>query len=89
MLSVPKDKVAVLRYRYVPKTGYVLDTKYSENAPQELIERVLKVISIRPRELHISSFSLWVRCFTDDKYKYLGHERHGYSTVFFVEVREG
>lgn len=89
MLSAPKDKVAVLKYRYVPKIGYVLDTKYSENAPQELIERVLKVISIRPRELHISSFSNWVHCFTDDKYKYLGHERHGDSTAFFVGVREG
>lgn len=89
MLSVPKDKIAVLRYRYVPNTGYVLDTGYSENAPQELMDRVLKVISIRPRELHISSFSSWVHCFTDDKYKYLGHERHGNSTVFFVEVREG
>lgn len=32
MLSVPKDKVAVLRYRYVSNTGYVLDTEYSENA---------------------------------------------------------
>lgn len=89
MFSVPKDRVAVLKYRYVPKTGYVLDTKYSENAPQELIERVLKVLSIQPRELHISSFSNWVYCFTDDKYKYLGYERHGDSTVFFVEVREG
>lgn len=89
MFSVPKDKVAVLRYRYVPKTGYVLDTKYSENVPQELIERVFNVISIRPRELYISSFSSWVKCFTDDKYKYLGHERHEDSTVFFVEVQEG
>lgn len=89
MLSVHKDRVAVLRYRYVPKTGYVLDTKYSENAPQELMDRVLKVISIRPRELHISSFSAWVHSFTDDKYKYLGHERHRGSTVFFVEVQEG
>ena len=89
MFSVPKDRIAVLRYMYVPKTGYVLDTECYKNAPQELIERVLKVISIRPRELHISSFSAWVHCFTDDKYKYLGHERHGDSTVFFVEVQEG
>ena len=89
MFSVPKDRVAVLKYRYDPKTGYVLDTKYSESAPQELIERVLNAISIRPRELHVSIFSNWVHSFTDDKYKYLGHERHGASTVFFVEVKEG